>query len=233
MDLKDRGCVHTVLWHLLVTPALWRVSQEHLSSKASFSYRVSSRPTWGYCKMLFLFHVFLLIILFIYISSVIPFTSFPSTAPYPIPSPCFYEAAPPSTHSLSPHCPSIPLHRAINPSQDQGASPPIDAWKGLPPLHMQLEPCVPPCVRFGWWFNPWELRGVWLVDIVVLPMGLQTSSAPTVLSLTSPLVAQLDGWLQASTSVLVRLWQSLRRQPYQTSVSKHVLASATVSLKKR
>jgi hypothetical protein len=22
---------------------------------------------------------------------------------------------------------------------------------------MQLEPWVPPCVFFGWWFSPWEL----------------------------------------------------------------------------
>jgi hypothetical protein len=29
---------------------------------------------------------------------------------------CFYEGAPPSTHSLPPHCPSIPLHWGIKPS---------------------------------------------------------------------------------------------------------------------
>jgi hypothetical protein len=35
---------------------------------------------------------------------------------------------------------------------------------------------------------PWELwGGVWLVDIFVLPMKLQTPSAPTVLALTSPI----------------------------------------------
>jgi hypothetical protein len=54
-------------------------------------------------------------------------------------------------------------------------------------LHMQLESWVPPCVLFGWWFSPWELWEVWLVDIVVLPMELQTLSAPSVLSLTPPL----------------------------------------------
>jgi hypothetical protein len=36
----------------------------------------------------------------------------------------------------------------------------------------------------GWWFNLWELWGVWLVDIVVLPMVLQTYSSSSVLSLT-------------------------------------------------
>jgi hypothetical protein len=36
----------------------------------------------------------------------------------------------------------------------------------------------------GWWFSPWELCGVWSVDIVVLAMGSKTPSAPSVLPLT-------------------------------------------------
>jgi hypothetical protein len=40
---------------------------------------------------------------------------------------------------------------------------------------MRLEAEVPPCVLFGWWFRPWELWGIWLVDIVVLPMVLPTT----------------------------------------------------------
>jgi hypothetical protein len=63
------------------------------------------------------------------------------------------------------------------------ASPPTDTWQCYPLLPMQLEPCVPPCVLFVWWLSPWELWGVWLVDIVVLPIRLQTPSAPSVLSL--------------------------------------------------
>jgi hypothetical protein len=47
---------------------------------------------------------------------------------------------------------------------------------------MQLEPYV----LLGWWLSPWKLWGVWLADIVVIPMGLQTLSAPSVLSLTPP-----------------------------------------------
>ena len=35
-------------------------------------------------------------------------------------SPCSYEGAPPPTHLLLPHYPSIPLHWYINPSQDHG-----------------------------------------------------------------------------------------------------------------
>jgi hypothetical protein len=48
---------------------------------------------------------------------------------------------------------------------------------------VQLEPQVPPCVFFDWCFSPKELWGYWLVHIAVPPMGLQTSSAPWVLSL--------------------------------------------------
>jgi len=39
-------------------------------------------------------------------------------------------------------------------------------------LLLMPEPWAPPCVLFGLWFSPWELWGIWLVDIVVLPMGL-------------------------------------------------------------
>ena len=51
------------------------------------------------------------------------------------------------------------------------AFPPIDVQQVHPLLHMRLQPWVPPCVIFGWSFNPWEVWGIWLVDIVVLPMG--------------------------------------------------------------
>jgi hypothetical protein len=53
-------------------------------------------------------------------------------------------------------------------------------------LYMQLEPWVPLCILFCWWFS-WELLGVWLVDVVFLPIGLQTPLASSVLPLTLPL----------------------------------------------
>ena len=43
---------------------------------------------------------------------------------------------------------------------------------------MQLESWIPPGVLFGWWFHPCELWGVWLVDIVVLPMGISFRPSP-------------------------------------------------------
>ena len=77
--------------------------------------------------------------------------------------------------------------------------------------------------------SPWEFRaGVWLVDSVVLPMGLHTPSVPSVLSLTP--FAQSNDWLRASASVFVRLWQGLS---WDSSIrllfSKHFLVSTIVS----
>ena len=48
---------------------------------------------------------FLLVILFIYISNVIPLTGFPQLPN----SPCFYEGAPPPTNPFLPYHPKIPL----------------------------------------------------------------------------------------------------------------------------
>jgi hypothetical protein len=71
-----------------------------------------------------------------------------------------------------------------------------------------------------------------LVDIVVLPVGLQTPSAPSVLSLT-PLSGILCSvqWLAASIHICIgkALAEPLRRQLYQAPVSKHFLASTIVS----
>jgi len=97
---------------------------------------------------------------------------------------------------------------------------------------MQLEPWVPPCVLFGWCFSPWELWGVWLVHIVVLLMGLQTPSAPSVLSLTPSLGSLCSvRWLAASILICISkaLVEPLRRHPYQVPVSKHFLESAVVT----
>jgi hypothetical protein len=89
-----------------------------------------------------------------------------------------------------------------------------------------------PCVLFGWWFNPWELWGIWLVDIVVLPMRLQTPSALKVLALTSPLGSMYSVQCLAvyiHIYIGLALAEPLRGQLYQTSVRKHFLASVIVS----
>jgi hypothetical protein len=74
---------------------------------------------------------------------------------------------------------------------------------------------VPPCLLLGWWFRPWEL---WLADIIVLPMGLQTLSDPSILSLILPLGTLWSfQWLAASICLCIcqALAEALRRQLYQ------------------
>jgi hypothetical protein len=62
-----------------------------------------------------------------------------------------------ATHASRPwHSPVLGHRTFIGPRP----SPPNDGQLGHPLLHMQLEPWVPPCVFFGWWFSPWEL---WVV----------------------------------------------------------------------
>jgi len=95
---------------------------------------------------------------------------------------------------------------------------------------MQLEPWVPPCVLFGWWFSPWELWGFWLVDIVVLPMGLQTFSSFSPFSTPVGSLCSVR-WLAVSILICIGKAQPepLRRHLYQVPVSKHFLASAIVT----
>jgi len=138
----------------------------------------------------------------------------------PNPVPCFNEDTPTPT--------SMPWH-----------SPTLGKW---PLLHqgllLLLMPdnailhWVPPCVFIDWWFNPWELWEIWLVDIVVLSMGFQTASASSVPSLTPPLGSLCSIWLLAASiliCIIMVLAEPLRRHPYQAPVSKHFLASAIVT----
>jgi hypothetical protein len=105
----------------------------------------------------------------------------PPPRKYPISSPLLLHINPPTPVSLSWHSP------ILGPFTRPRVSPLIDVPQGHPLLHKQLEPWVSPHVFFGWWFSPWELWGYWLVHIVVPPMGMQTPSAPWVLSLAPPL----------------------------------------------
>jgi hypothetical protein len=60
------------------------------------------------------------------------------------------------------------------------AMPLTDVRQGHPLPHMQPEPCIPTCVLFGCWSSSRELWGVWPIDTVAPPMGLQNPSAPSV-----------------------------------------------------
>ena len=102
------------------------------------------------------------------------------------------------------HNPSIPFSPLLLWGCSPTHPPTSTSQQSHPLLHMQLEPWIPPRVLFSWWFSPWELLGVWLVDNVVLPMALQTPSAPTVLPLT-PLLGSLCSvwWLALSITICI------------------------------
>jgi hypothetical protein len=84
-----------------------------------------------------------------------------------------------------------------------------------------------PSMCFLWWFNPRELWGYWLVHIVVPSMGLQTPSAPWVLS-RAPSLGTLCSvqWMAVSIYFCIcqAIAEPLRRRLYQAPVSK-LLAS--------
>jgi hypothetical protein len=84
----------------------------------------------------------------------------------------------------------------------------------------------------GWCFIAWELWSLWLVDIVVLPMKVQTPSAPTILALTSSLESPHS--IQC-LAVYIRicigldLAKPLRGQVYWAPLGMYFLASAILS----
>jgi len=79
---------------------------------------------------------------------------------------------------------------------------------------------------------PGSSRGSGWLPHIVLPMGLQTPSAPSVLSLTPPLGTLFsDQWLASSIRLCFcqTLAELFRRHSYQAPVSKHFLKSAILS----
>jgi len=174
---------------------------------------------------------------FIYNSNVIPFPSFPSINSLSCPpSPFFYEGFPcfptqPPTSSCLPALTFLYMGGGAEGALRQGCpalaesrvSPPIGAQKGHPLLHMQLEPWICPCVLFGWWFSLWEH---WVIRIVVF-LGLQTPSAPSVLSLTPPICTPFSFQclvLSICLCICHVLAVPLRRYLYQAPVNLHFLA---------
>jgi hypothetical protein len=127
--------------------------------------------------------------------------------------------------STSTSSPSNPLYWGIYEAFiGPRTSPPTDAWQGQLLLSKQLEPCLLLC----WWLSPWEFWGVWLVDIVVLPMGLQIPSTRSVLSLT-PLLGTPRSVQWLAANICLWICKALRRQSYQAPFSIHFSASTIVS----
>jgi hypothetical protein len=130
------------------------------------------------------------------------------------PSSCFYEGAPhPLTHSCLPAL-TFPY---------TGTSS-LHGTKGHPLLHIWLEYSVVGGLD--------PRNSGWLILLFFL-MGLQTTSAPSVLFLTPPLGTLCSvQWLAESICLCIcqALAEPLRRQLYQAHASMHFLASTIVSV---
>jgi hypothetical protein len=146
----------------------------------------------------------LLDIFFIYISNVIPFP------PYPLPTLPVHQP----THScfLALDSPTLG-HRAFT---EPRASLPNDDQQGHPLLHMQLEHGSHHVYSLVGDLVPGSSgEGYYLVHMVVPPMGLQTPSAPWVLSLAPPSGTLCSvQWLAESIHLCIcqALADPLRRQ---------------------
>jgi hypothetical protein len=101
--------------------------------------------------------------------------------PSPSSSPCS------PTHSLPLPGPGTPLHWGIEPSQDQGPLLPLMTNKATLSYICSWSHESLYVYSLVGGLVPGSSGGYWLVYIVVPPMGLQTPSAPWVLSLTPPL----------------------------------------------
>jgi hypothetical protein len=80
--------------------------------------------------------------------------------------------------------------------------------------------------------SPGSGGGVWLIDIILIPMGLQIPSVHSVLSLTPPLGSPHSvQWL--AMSIQLSIYKALagprRTYLFQAPFSKHFLASTIVS----
>jgi hypothetical protein len=116
--------------------------------------------------------------------------------------PLSYSPSPPPTHTLLPSCPGLPLHWGIKPPQAQGPFLPLKfnkailchicSWSsGSLHVHSLVDGPVPGISGAG---------GSGLLTLLLpSPTGLQTSTAPLVLSPTAPSGAQSSvQWLVAS-----------------------------------
>jgi hypothetical protein len=129
----------------------------------------------------FFFSLFIRYFLYLHFKCYSSFLVSPLKISYPFPqSPAHQSMTPTSWPSNSP----VLGYRTFTRPR---VSPLIDDQLGHPLLLMQLDPWVPPCVFFGWWFSLRELWGYWLVRIVIAPMELQTPLVTWVLSLAHSL----------------------------------------------
>jgi hypothetical protein len=136
------------------------------------------------------------------------------------------------THPFLSSLPGIFLHWGIEHPQAQGPLFPLMSSSAT-----YVAGAMGPSTCILWLVsNPWELQEVFLVDTVAPSMGMQTSSAPSVPSPTSPLGTPCSvQWLAASIHLCIcqALAESLRRQPYQASVIMPSLPKAEADVMSR
>ena len=152
-------------------------------------------------------YLFMLDIFFIYISNVIPFPGLPSRSPLSHPFfPCLYEGTP--THSYLPALAFL-YTGALNTLRPK--VPLLPRCPARPSSATYVAGAMSPSMCTLWLVvQSLGAVGVWPLDIVAPPMGLKTHSTPSVSSPTPPSGTPCSvKWLQASTSVFIRLSQSL------------------------
>jgi len=139
--------------------------------------------------------------------------------------PAFFKGVSPSAKTSPCSLPSMTFYLLEGPALAWPRASPIGAEHGHALLHMQLETPVCPCEVLGRCFSPAE---IWFVTTVVLT-GLQGTSAPLILSLSSPKGTLFSvQWLAGSISLGIchDLEEPIRRELYQAPIYMHLLTSA-------
>jgi hypothetical protein len=153
-------------------------------------------------------------------------------SPFTIPTSPAYKGVPLSTHPLPCSCPGIPLHLGIKNPQAQVLLLLLMSNKAIYLPHMCPEPWVLPCILFGWWFSPLELWGAWPVNTFAPLHGAANSPKSFCLFLNSSIQDPLISPVMTLEHLSLYLSGSARAYQetvYQTSVSKHLLASTIFS----
>jgi hypothetical protein len=163
--------------------------------------------------MLLNFVSFLLVILFIDISNVIPLPTFHSSSPLsPPPSSCLYEGTHSHTHPLLPQCPNVHLSWVNKRPQDQEAPLPIMSDKAMPCYISSWSqfPPIPLYSLFGCLVSG-DLGS--LVDWYCYSYGVANPfsyySPCPYFSIRVPMFSPMFGCVHLHLCWSVRLWQSL------------------------
>ena len=139
------------------------------ASRAPNNRTISLASGFRFFSLLFIDFIYLFILNFIRCFLYLYFKCY-TLSWFPLLNLTFHPPSPCSpTHTLLLPHPGITYTDALSLHRTKDLLP-IDAQQGYPVLHMRLEPLIAICVLFGWWFSPWEIWIVWLVDFAFLPI---------------------------------------------------------------